>query len=53
MKEIIILSRNPDKTAELQALIKGIFPECKTQVLDTVKEEHILKKGKYNGKCSC
>ena len=50
MREIVILSKDPQRTAELQTLVEKLFPECKTLVLETVKEEHILEEGRYNGK---
>ena len=52
MREIVILSKDPQRTAELQTLVEKLFPECKTLVLDTVKEKHEFKGGSHNGKYS-
>ena len=54
MKEIVILSEDPDKSIILQTLTQSLFPECKTRVLAPGVEapgEKVNIKGVENGKC--
>jgi hypothetical protein len=53
MKEIVILSKDNNRTAILQSLMERLFPECKTRVLAPGDRVLLKKKGERFGKYPC